>query len=293
MNSLTSTPHAPKPGARHGRSRAFRRYHAMSGAAISGMRISLGAAESQSAAPRARLDAAPRRMLEAMRLPITPATTLLRELRDEVRQHYRSGRVIIAVDGIDGAGKTVFADALAEVFAEDGSAVFRASIDDFHRPRVERYARGRRSPEGFYRDSFDYSTFRRVLIDPFREGGQTGASTGFQLAAFDLERDTAVEAAWTTAPRDAVLIVDGVFLHRPELRGLWNWSVWLDVPVDVAFQRMALRDGTDPSPSAPSNARYRDGQELYLKEAEPRTEAYVIVDNTDLAHPHRVFADYC
>ena len=175
--------------------------------------------------------------------------------------------MIIAVDGIDGAGKTVFADALAEVFAEGGSAVFRASIDDFHRPRVERYARGRRSPEGFYRDSFDYSTFRRVLIDPFREGGQTGASTGFQLAAFDLERDTAVEAAWTTAPRDAVLIVDGVFLHRPELRGLWNWSVWLDVPVDVAFQRMALRDGTDPSPSAPSNARYRDGQELYLKEA--------------------------
>ncbi len=90
-----------------------------------------------------------------MRLPITPATTFLRELRDEARQHYRSGRVIIAVDGIDGAGKTVFADALAEVFAEGGSAVFRASIDDFHRPRVERYARGRRSPEGFYRDSFD------------------------------------------------------------------------------------------------------------------------------------------
>ena len=42
-----------------------------------------------------------------------------------------------------------------------------------------------------------------------------------------------------------------------------------------------------------SNARYRDGQELYLKEAQPRTEADVIVDNTDLAHPHRVFADYC
>ncbi|MGZ8804778.1 MAG: uridine kinase, partial [Microbacterium sp.] len=139
-----------------------------------------------------------------MRLPTTPAITLLRQLRDEARQHYRRGRVVIAVDGIDGAGKTVFADALAEVFAEDGSAVFRASIDDFHRPRAERYANGRHSPEGFYRDSFDYSTFRRVLIDPFREGGQTGASTGFQLAAFDVVRDTAVESAWTTAPKDAV-----------------------------------------------------------------------------------------
>ena len=228
-----------------------------------------------------------------MRLPNTPATTLMRALRDEVRQHYRGGRIMIAVDGIDGAGKTAFADALAEVFAEDGSAVFRASIDDFHRPRIERFARGRRSPEGYYRDSYDYATFRRVLIDPFREGAQTGGTTGFQLAAFDLRRDTPVEAAWTTAPRDAVLIVDGIFLLRPELRGLWHWSVWLDVPVDVAFQRMALRDGSDPSPAASSNARHREGQELYLKEAQPRAEASAIVDNGDLAHPHRVFQDSC
>ena len=56
---------------------------------------------------------------------------------------------------------------------------------------------------------------------------------------------------------------------------------------------MALRDGSDPNPSAPSNARYRDGQELYLKEADRATEASAIVDNTDLAHPRRVFEDYC
>lgn len=228
-----------------------------------------------------------------MRLPITPATTLMRGLRDEVRQHNRGGRVILAVDGIDGAGKTVFADALAEVFAEDGSAVFRASIDDFHRPRGERYARGRTSPTGFYRDSYDYATFRRVLIDPFRDGAQTGATTGFQLEAFDVERDAAVEAAWTTAPRDAVLIVDGIFLLRPELRGVWNWAVWLDVPVDIAAQRMALRDGSDPDPAAASNARYREGFELYLKDARPQEAASAIVDNTDLAHPRRAYADSC
>lgn len=228
-----------------------------------------------------------------MRLPTTPATTLWRGLRDEVRQHYRAGRVIVAVDGRDGAGKTIFADGLAAVFAEDGSAVFRASIDDFHRPRAERYARGHSSPEGFYRDSYDYATFRRVLVDPFRDGRQTAATTGFQLAAFDLARDTPVESAWVTAPRDAVLIVDGIFLHRPELRGLWDWSVWLDVPVDVAFLRMAERDRTDPDFLAASNARYREGQELYLRDAHPRTAASAIVDNTDLEHPQRVFQDYC
>ena len=223
-----------------------------------------------------------------MALPVTPVSTLWRELRDEVRRQYRGGRVLLAVDGVDGAGKTVFADGLAQVFAEVGTTVFRSSIDGFHRPRSDRYARGRRSPEGFYRDSYDYATFRRVLIDPFREGGQTSATTGFQLEAFDLARDSPVESTWVSAPRDAVLIVDGIFLHRPELRDLWNWSVWLDVPYEVAYARLALRDGSDPDPEAPSNARYRLGQELYLAEADPRAAASAIVDNSDLAHPHRV-----
>ncbi|WP_243076819.1 uridine kinase [Microbacterium sp. SS28] len=228
-----------------------------------------------------------------MRLPTTPATTLWRGLRGEVRQHSRAGRVVIAVDGRDGAGEKAFADGLAAVFAEDGSVVFRASIDDFHRPRVERQARGRTSPEGYYLDSFDYATFRRVLLDPFREGGRTGGSTGFQLAAFDLLRDEPLESTWVTASRDAVLIVDGTFLHRPELRGAWNWSVWLDVPVDVAFERLAQRDGSDPDFLAASNTRVREGHELYLREANPRAAASAIVDAIDPEHPVRVYQDYC
>ncbi|WP_127472662.1 uridine kinase [Microbacterium sulfonylureivorans] len=228
-----------------------------------------------------------------MRLPITPATTLWRELRDEVRHLYGGGRVIVAVDGRDGAGKSTFADGLAEVFAEAGSAVYRASIDGFHRPRAERYARGRRSPDGFYRDSYDYATFRRVLIDPFLDGVQTSGAAGFQLAAFDVVRDAPVESQWVTAPRDAVLVVDGIFLHRPELRALWHWSVWLDVPETVAFARMAIRDGSDPDPAAPANARYREGQEIYVRDARPELAASAIVDNSDLAEPRRVYRDFC
>jgi uridine kinase len=223
-----------------------------------------------------------------MRLPVTPTTTLWRELRDRVRRRYAAGRVVVAVDGLDGAGKSVFADGLAEVFAETGDAVFRASIDGFHRPRAERYARGRHDAVGFYRDSYDYATFRRVLLDPFRDGAQTAGTTGFQLAAFDVARDAPVESQWVTAPIDAVLVVDGIFLHRRELRDLWDWSVWLDVPFDITFGRMAMRDGCDPDPDAPANARYRQGQELYLSDARPREEASVIVDNTDLGHPRIV-----
>lgn len=222
-----------------------------------------------------------------MRLPTTPASTLWRELRDEARQHNRRGRVLVGVDGVDGAGKTVFADNLATAFAEEDLAVFRASIDGFHRPRAMRYERGRTSPEGFYRDSYDYDVFHRILIDPYRRGEP------FRTAAWDVDLDESVEAAEQTAPQDAVLIIDGIFLHRPELRGLWHWTVWLEAPFEETFARMAVRDGADPDPDAASNARYRDGQLLYLREAGPQRAASAIIDNGDWARPTRVYRDYC
>jgi uridine kinase len=208
---------------------------------------------------------------------------ILDSLADEFLHHYSKGRTFLAVDGIDGAGKTWFADALAVRLGRGGHSVIRASIDGFHRPRALRYARGAESPEGFYEDSYDYDLFRRVLVDPFRLGGSAGVVT----AAWDVARDTPVELAWQTAPQDATLLVDGIFLLRPELRGLWNYSIWLDVAQEVADARLLERDG------APPKLRYLDGQKLYIAEADPRARASAIVDNSDYDHPRRVFADSC
>jgi len=215
--------------------------------------------------------------------------SMWRALRDEIRALVPRGRVMIAVDGEVGAGQSAFAAGLAEALAEDGTAVFRASIDGFRTPGAERDARGRTSPEGFYRDSFDVDALRRELVQPFRSADPSG----FRLAVFDVERDERVDAPPVVAPADAVLIVDGLFLNRPELRGVWNWSVWLEAPLDVRYARMAERDGTDPDPASADNARHRGGEELYLREANPRARATVIVDNTDPAAPVRVYQDFC
>lgn len=220
----------------------------------------------------------------------TPARlALLRELRDEILLHYGSGRPVVAVDGLDGAGKTIFADALAATFAERDHAVVRASIDGFHRPSAERYRVGRDSPEGYYRDSYDYDAFRSELVTPFRAGGDTP----FRTAVFDADADRPVDERLETAPSDAVLVVDGIFLHRPELVGLWNYSVYLDVSRETAAARVAERDGTDADPDAASNRRYAEGQRLYIAEVRPRTRAVAIIDNSDVDAPVRRFADSC
>lgn len=207
---------------------------------------------------------------------------LLNDLSDELAAQHRGPRIMVAVDGVPGAGKTTFADAWAEVLRERGVAVVRASIDDFQRPRAERYARGRDSAEGYYRDAFDTDALRTDLVVPFRSG-----AAQVTTAAFDYRAD---EPAHTVVdvPDSAVLLVDGLFVHRPELVRLWHRSIWLEVPGDVAAERLRARDG-----DASLSARYRDGQALYRREAAPHRAATIVIDNADPAHPVRSFADFC
>jgi uridine kinase len=224
-----------------------------------------------------------------MALQVQSKSEVIADLADEILHNYGKGRAIVAVDGVDGAGKTRFADALAAQLGIGNRAVFRATIDDFHWPRARRYARGRDSAEGFYRDSYDYETFKRVLVEPFR----TGWIGSFVLRAFDLKRDVPFEPVWSSGPKDALLIVDGIFLNRPELKGLWNYSIWLEVQPDTAKTRVIARDAEDFEHEIANPERYTGGQELYLEQAKPREAATSIIDNNDYEHPRRIFADSC
>lgn len=208
----------------------------------------------------------------------------MRALADELLQHYSRGRVVVGVDGTSGADAGAFADDLATELRRAGHEVFRASMEDFQRPRAVRDARGADSAEGLYRDGYDDAGFRRVLLGPFRLAG----STGFSTALFDRERDVPFESAWETGPADAILVVDGPYLLRPELRGIWNFSVWLEAP-----GRAAAEPGAASSTSETRSPRELGAKQLYLRDAAPRTAASAIVDASDVDHPRRVFADSC
>jgi uridine kinase len=107
-------------------------------------------------------------------------------------------------------------------------------------------------------------------------------------AAHDLESDRSLTPRWRTAPRNAVLLVDGLFLHRAELAGYWDLSILLDVPFEVTAARMAQRDGTHPDPQHPSMRRYVGAQLIYSLECRPCERASIVIDNTDPMTPRIV-----
>jgi uridine kinase len=170
--------------------------------------------------------------------------------------------VLVAIDGLDGAGKTTFADALAGRLTRPA---VRASADDFLQPAVRRYRLGRESPEGFYRDSVDLEALDALLLAPFAAGEP------FRRAAFDVVRDVPARAPLEHAPPGAALLLDGLFLHRPELRARWDLSILLDVTPEVAAARLLEREGK------PTRHRYVRGMQLYFAAAEPARHASLVL----------------
>jgi uridine kinase len=107
----------------------------------------------------------------------------------------------------------------------------------------------------------------------------------YRPRAHDLATDAMLDVPERVAPSGAVLIVDGLFLHRDELRNFWDLSVFLDVPFNVSVPRMAHRDGTHPDPEHPSVRRYVEGQRLYFRSCAPQLRTDILVDNIDFNAP--------
>lgn len=185
----------------------------------------------------------------------------------------------VGIDGPAGSGKSTFADEVARLLEGCGVPAVRSTTDSFHNPRAIRYQRGRWSPEGYFRDSHNLYAIRSVLLDPFCKG------EGFRTSSFDEASDSPMNVPLTKARLGSVLLFDGIFIHRPELRHYWHYSVFLSADERLKQARANLPDGHSPGRSTDSVNRYVRGWELYMSECNPLGLASLVVNNNDFASP--------
>jgi uridine kinase len=191
----------------------------------------------------------------------------------------------VAIDGIDAAGKTVFANDLAPLVNGTGRSAIRASIDGFHRPRNERLRRGADSPEGYYLDSYDYDTLIRVLLKPLGAKGDLVHRT----AVFDFRTEQTLDLTCQKAHQQSVLLFDGIFLFRPELNQYWDYRIFLDISFETCLERALTRDGhlfgSEEMIRERYSSRYIPGQRVYLDKVKPYKIADLVIDNNDFLNP--------
>jgi uridine kinase len=210
---------------------------------------------------------------------------LVERLADAIDAVRRPHPVRVAVDGSDAAGKTTLADELGAELLSRGRAVIRASVDGFHLPRAVRYRQGEESPQGYYEDSFDLPALRRALLEPLGPGGDRR----YRVAVFDHRADAPVGTVAAVAPDDAVLVLDGVFLQRPELLASWDLRIFVAARFEQAFRRALSRDvpslGSSEAVERRYRVRYVPGQQRYFAAVRPREIADLVVDNDDVERP--------
>jgi uridine kinase len=85
---------------------------------------------------------------------------------------------------------------------------------------------------------------------------------------------------------EETVIGDGVFLHHPELRDLWQLSIFLSVDRETARERGIARDASWMANARERYAtRYVPGETRYLEEVDPEALADVVLETTDLDRP--------
>lgn len=136
---------------------------------------------------------------------------------------------LMVLDGPGGSGKSTLAHDLAKSFKGSVAVVqgddFYADLDYDYRASLD--------AEAGYREYFDWQRLRNQVFAPAR----VGATIKYQRYDWDNEG----MGDWVTLPDVDLLIVEGVYSSRPELRDLADLVVWVTTSEEERVRRQIER----------------------------------------------------
>ena len=206
---------------------------------------------------------------------------MIKEIANAILKSKRDVPLRVGIDGIDAAGKTFLANQIAAELSTQGATVVRASIDGFHNLKEIRYRRGNLSPEGYYYDSFNYQLLKETLLEPLGPDGNRRC----RLKAFDFKTDREIHAEEVQATDESILVFEGVFLFRPELRRYWDFKIFVEISFETSLKRALERDlylfGEQEEIIKRYREKYIPGQKIYREREQPQSLADIVIDNND------------
>jgi uridine kinase len=167
--------------------------------------------------------------------------------------------LLVAIDGYSAAGKSTLARRIAEVIPN----VEIVEIDDFYRV-MDEDERFRLPPDRGYERDYDWERLRRELLEPLVAG---------QVAAYRrYDWDTGSLGGVRVVRPEGVILVEGVYSLRPELRPYYDTTLFITTPAGTREQRQAAR----PEPES-WKRRWDAAERYYVATHRPDAIADLVV----------------
>jgi uridine kinase len=189
---------------------------------------------------------------------------------------------IIGINGIDNSGKTQFSLKLSHFLKSQRVKTTIIHIDDFHNPKSIRYA-GSDQIDNFYNKNINISLLVEELLKPIKNSGTLNK----KITLLNLTTDKfEVEKEYKINPK-TVVIFEGIFLFRKELRSFLDYKIFIDIPFELAKTRAKIRDVPILGDGVLEkyDNKYIPAQKKYLVKHPPEKFADLIIDNTDWEKP--------
>jgi len=190
--------------------------------------------------------------------------------------------LIVGINGVDGVGKTHFTQEVAFSLISHGLPVSILHMDSFTNPFDVRHS-GPTKADNYYNRTFDFNSVKNML-----KLIRQGLLFNKDFVHPDPNDDSRpVKHSYDIRSKNCVLLVEGVYIFRPEMVEYFDYKIYLGMPLDSMLDRGAVRDVErfgDASTSKYED-KYIPAQRMYITEANPARAADYVIDFTDWKIP--------
>lgn len=170
-----------------------------------------------------------------------------------------SRRLIVAIDGAGGAGKSTLARGIYDALPGCVSII---RCDDFYGP----LSGATLSPQEAYENYFDWRRLRDEALIPLRNGQPA------RYQRYDWSTDRLAE--WIDVEPREITMVEGVFSMRPELRAMINVAIFIETPRHERVRRMLAR----PQPNTAWMDQWMAAEDWYLEHVASQHRADLVIE---------------
>ena len=170
---------------------------------------------------------------------------------------------VVGINGIDCSGKTTFAKSVSKYFTHHKVENYRLDIDNFNNPAIES-ATYKAFVSGSW-DEKDLNKYYKLIIN----------------------YSDAIRAVSESKKKYPLVILDGIFIYKPQLVDLFDLKIYLDINISLGRKRFAKRRSLkqDKRPFEIYDEIWMLSYIRYESEVHPKQISDLVIDYNDESKP--------